>query len=143
MEFKTSGFGVIHFEETDILTIRKGLLGFPDLTKFVFLKHPELEHVKWLQSIENPYIHFLLLSPFSVEPGYEIVLDKSIQEELGCKSVSEIAIYCIAVVPEDTKKSTLNLKAPVLINFTKGLAIQIISNKEEHSTKRPILEKYL
>lgn len=138
MKYKTTAFGDIDVKDSDIIVFSEGLLGFPDLKKYVFLKHPELEHVKWLQSLENEYIHFLLLSPFTVDPNYEIIMDIDLKKELECPDASHIAIFCIASVPENTKHSTINLKAPVLINFLKCLGKQIIVEKDDYSTKKPI-----
>ena len=71
-QFTTSRFGAIEIKETEIIKFPEGLLGFNHLHEYVLLKDPKQEPFLWLQSLEDPNLAFVVVSPFLFFPGYEI-----------------------------------------------------------------------
>ncbi|MBQ3033460.1 MAG: flagellar assembly protein FliW, partial [Deferribacterales bacterium] len=60
--------------------------------------------------------------------------------KLAISDMKEVKIFCIVVVPEDPKKSTANLRAPLVINFEKKLAKQIILDDDTWKIKTPLFQ---
>ena len=49
-------------------------------------------------------------------------------------------LFSIVVVPTDPKLSTANLRAPLVVNFEKKLARQIILDDDAYKIKMPLFE---
>ncbi len=52
----------------------------------------------------------------------------------------EMKLFSIVVVPTDPKLSTANLRAPLVVNFEKKLAKQIILDDDAYKIKTPLFE---
>lgn len=137
MIIKTKYFGDINIDENKIILFEDGILGFPDYKKYLFMESGEEgSPFFWLQSIEDVDIVFPLIDVIRFIPSYNPVVDSSEIEALGDED-DELAIYNILLIPKDkgAKDSTVNLKAPVVINLNTLKARQIISSNEEYPVK--------
>ena len=47
-------------------------------------------------------------------------------------------MLCVVTIPGDTKKITINLKAPIIINTAKRLADQLIAENPEYQIRQPL-----
>ena len=54
---------------------------------------------------------------------------------------ADIRFLSIVVIPQDVSRMTANLKSPIVINAKKNIAMQVILDDEEYSTKHHILEE--
>ena len=64
MEIQGTRFGVLEFEENEIITIEDGLLGFPLSKKFLLFPYGQDSSFFWLQSVDAPEIAFIGVNPF-------------------------------------------------------------------------------
>ena len=53
MEIETSLFGKIQVSDEEIIDFPEGLIGLPDLTRFVLIEDEEKKPFQWLQSSLN------------------------------------------------------------------------------------------
>jgi flagellar assembly factor FliW len=91
-----------------------------------------------MQSTEKADLAFILVKLEQIVPGYSIELDDEIVAELKLTQPEEAVVRVIVTLPEDVRKSTVNLVAPIVINFKKGLAKQIILNNPEYGLRHPL-----
>ncbi len=125
MLITTRDFGKLEINEEEILEFVDPIFGFEDLKKYVLLSDDEAgAGLLWLQSLEDEDTCFILLDPHEVGLEYEPEIPEAAIKELQLNDT--FAVRLIAVVPEDFKNTTVNLKSPVLINMEKKLAGQII-----------------
>lgn len=126
MTIDTRDFGRLDVEDSSILEFRAPILGFEQLKRFVLLSDDEAgPDLMWLQSIDDPDVAFVLIDPASIV-GLVYVPEVSREVSYLLELDEEPAVRVIAVVPDDFKKATVNLKSPVIINQNKKLAAQII-----------------
>lgn len=59
-------------------------------------------------------------------------------EFLNIKDRNDIAIYTIVTVNKPFEKSTINLKAPIVIHMKENIAKQVVLQKEDYSSRAPI-----
>ena len=124
---KTRDFGEIEISENDIITFPSGLFAFEDLRNFVIISPlGDGIYPMWLQSAEKEKPCFIVYNPFEIIKGYSPVLSKADKKAVNFSDGDEIFYLVIAVVPSDVKKTTVNLKSPIVINRTKSTAAQII-----------------
>lgn len=126
MVIKTRDFGEMELDINARLVFREPILGFEDLHEYVLLSDDEMgPGLLWLQSLENPDVCFILLDPLAI--GLDDYQPNVLGDVAGMLELDEPPlIRIIAVVPDDFKDTTVNLKSPILINPKKQLAAQVI-----------------
>jgi flagellar assembly factor FliW len=138
MQIATSRFGVVSFEESDVLKFPEGILGFTNLRQFVLLDDPTDDIFVWLQSCETPEIAFPVLEPELFSQNYKITLTRVEMETLGANNLEGLRLFSIITIPDDPTKMTANLKAPIVINVQKRLARQCVLQDIHYAVREPI-----
>ena len=142
MFIETSHFGKIEINEADILNFEEGIIGFEDVKKFGIIDSEDPESpFKWIQAVDKPELAFPLVDPFKIKKDYDFDLTDEEVEYLGVNDASEVMVFSIVVVPEDIKKISMNLKAPLIINKTNNKAAQIILDTDRYTVRHFILDE--
>ncbi|HHY05986.1 MAG TPA: flagellar assembly protein FliW [Clostridia bacterium] len=142
MIIETKHFGTLEVAEDKVITFPQGLFAFEDKKRYILLENEEPESpLWWLQSLDDPNLAFVLLNPFLFKPDYELELSAEDVEELGLEKPQEAAVFCLAVIPQDVKKMTANLLAPLVINAQLKKGKQIVLYHKNYTTKHLVLEE--
>ncbi|MNM49125.1 Flagellar assembly factor FliW [compost metagenome] len=141
MELKTKQHGTFTYNEEEVITFKKGIMGLENLQKFIISDIKENPVFKILQSIEDEAVGLVIISPFEVKNNYEIDLKDDLIEKLNISSPKDVMLYNTVTLNSDVHKITVNLKAPIVINMDKKLGEQIIIDKEEYKIKHPLIER--
>lgn len=121
------------------VTFNKGIPGFEELKEYK-LDKLESNQLFWeLVSIEENNIGFISISPFEVDNKYEIDIPDSVAKELKIDKAESAMVLNILTVGSNLKNTTVNLKAPIIINIDNGLGKQIILEGEKYKIKTPLL----
>lgn len=140
MKFTTTYNGEINYEEKDIITIKKGIPGFKELTKFVIVDIEDNDVFKLIHSLEDPSLGLIILSPFEVVKDYEIKLNEEVIKELQIDKQDDVILYSIVTLSSDVNKITANLMAPIVINIKAKLGEQVIIENSKYKTKELIVQ---
>ncbi len=140
MTLNTKHFGEIQIDESKIIEFKEGVPGFTNLHRFVLLAEPneqkELEGIfYWLQSVEDPSIAFVMVNMVKYMPDYNPLIDPEQISGLGDYDPNKFVFYNIAVIPDEVKEATVNLKAPVVINDELKQGKQVICTNEEYTVR--------
>lgn len=142
MILQTKYFGELDIKESDIIRFNHGLPGFERVKKFVLIDNEEKDSpFKWLQGINEPKPAFVLVDPFVIRKDYEVNLNDDVLKELEITEPESVSVYCIVVVPEDINKMTVNLQAPIIINFMNKKGRQLILDTDKYGVRHYILEE--
>jgi len=141
MQILTSRFGKISFSSKEVYNFSKGIYGFPQEKKFIFLKLKEDEPFLWLQSIQRPDLAFLLVDPFIFFRGYKPEIAQKELQEIKAANLKSVEIYVIVTLPADIKQAQLNLLAPLLINPGKKLGRQVVLKSSDYKTQHSIFSQ--
>ena len=129
MHINTTCFGPIQVEADDILLFPNGVIGFEDCRHWILLADKDNEAVGWLQSIVRPDVALAVVSPRRFVPDYRIRVSR---RELIALELAEVdQAYVLAVVSKSGGCLTLNLKAPLIINFDRRLGRQVLTLDEQ------------
>lgn len=140
MIVKTAKLGELVVEARNIINFNHGLLGFENVTSFVLVDIPEIPDFKWLQSIVNTELAFLLVDPFTIKKDYYVELSDEMVTELDISAPEDVLVYTIVTVPKSGfKDATTNLIGPLIINWTKKKAKQIIFERTNNTIRYPLL----
>lgn len=137
MIYKTRDFGEREIPDSKIVIFKQPIFGFDDYTRYTLIFDEEIgEQIVWLQSLEEPELCFLLFDPSMFEDFYKPEITDDTEKSLGA---GDYACWVVLSVKEDFNDSTVNLKSPVIINTTSGVASQVIL-EQNYPVRHPILE---
>lgn len=140
MRVSATRFGDISIDETKVINMRDGMLGFEHLKRYVLLMHDEKIPFWWLQSIEDGSVAFVVINAFVVKPDYEPVMSDDEVKSLEIASPEDAVLFSVVTICSDPFKVTANLRAPIVINAKKMLAKQVILVESDYSVQYPVAE---
>jgi flagellar assembly factor FliW len=142
MNFKTSRFGAIEFEETDVIDFAEGLLGFEGYRRFVILQHNEGSPFRWLQSIEEPGLAFLVTDPAAFLADYSPEMPAEAARALAIDEQTPRLVYTIVTIPPGKpEEMTLNLAGPIVVNAATRAARQVVLESDEYPIKHRVMDQ--
>ena len=125
MKVATTRFGEVEVSADRVLTFPEGLPGFEG-KQYALIEREETQPVEWLLSLSDPNVSVMVLDPTRFEIGYE---PKPKPAELspidGEREDTQISCRVVVRNGEQPGHAYLNLFAPILINFSKSLAMQV------------------
>jgi flagellar assembly factor FliW len=139
MKFISKVHGEIQYEENNIITFNKGIPGFNELKKFIFLDLQEYEPFKLLQSLENDEISLIVMSPYEFFNEYEFKLSEETIKHLKIDSPEQVMILTTVTLNSDVKKITTNLQGPIVINTSNNFGEQIVLDNSKYKVKSPLV----
>jgi flagellar assembly factor FliW len=143
IKLATSRFGEIAVPEDKIINFAHGIPGFEKLKRYVLLDHDSDGVFKWLQSLDDPGVAFLMTDPKPYRPDYNVPTRKNDMTDLGFDTDSDepLVVYVMVCVSQDEKGRktvSINLKGPVLFNASKMRGVQCIIDKEDYHSNHVI-----
>ncbi|MBP2078911.1 flagellar assembly protein FliW [Oceanobacillus polygoni] len=138
MNIQTKYLGEVAIDERKIIHFSTGIPGFPDETAFVLMDLPDTPIFQILQAVRTPSIAFIVANPYQIYPDYSLQLDDNLIESLQIKDEKEVAVLSIVTLKQPFQTSTLNLKAPIIINTNHRQGKQYILNTDAYSSQAPI-----
>ena len=138
MKCTTTRFGSFEVRDDSIVTFPSGLLGFPEQQQYVILDHDTEAPFKWLQSLEEPALAFVILDPAMFHPGYQIDVPADALVEIKTGTKEDLALAVILTIPsDDPGRITANLRGPLVISHETKLGKQLVLS-EDFPTRYPL-----
>lgn len=142
MQLETKHFGMIEIKEGEIVNFSDGMPGFEKVKQYILIgTGDDKSPFKWLQSVDEPTVAFAVVNPFLIKKDYDFELSDKMIKSIELDSENDVQVYSIVVVPEDTKKITMNLKAPVIINTKSLKGMQVVLDTDRYTVRHYILEE--
>ena len=130
MKANTRIFGEIEIEDDKIITLEKGMIGFPKLNHFALIydeeKESKYDSIMWLQSMDDPDIAFPVMMPNLVKEDYKPNVSEEMIAPLGTLTDENTYLLVTVTVPKKVEDFSVNLKAPVVINMDNHKGVQLI-----------------
>lgn len=127
MRIETRDFGAMDIDEKQVVRFVQPILGFEEQRDYVLLYDDAVgDCFIWLQSLQDKDTCFILLPPEAAVGHYCPSLPKESLELLEMEQPDQAAFRVIAVVPQEFKNATVNLKSPIVFNPQKLLAAQVV-----------------
>lgn len=134
-------FGELSIEEERVISFPEGLFGFDEVKSYVLLEE-ENSPMKWLQSVEQSDLAFVMLRILDFMDAYDLAVPMSDLEALGVSEPSTLDVYAIITIPPSNPSDmTANLMGPVMINPEKRIGRQVISLSDKYKTKHRVLDE--
>lgn len=134
MKLETRVFGTVEIDDNKIITLDKGMIGFPELTRFALIYDEEKKDKKfrilWLQSMDDGEIAFPVTDPSYFMEDYNPCVMEEMIAPLGTLTEENMYILVTVTVPRKIEDFSVNLKAPIVINSDTNKGIQVITESD-------------
>lgn len=136
MKVQTKYFGEQEISEADILSFPFGLPGFEEERQFFLQSFGEVFLL--LQSVVTPQLVFVVVSPYPFFKNYTIDLSDAFTHQLAIEKPEDVTVLVIVSVQSPFSESTVNLKAPLIINSRNRTGKQYIPDHSVYSLREPL-----
>ena len=99
------------------------------------------EYFSILHSVEDNSVGLIVVSPFNFYTEYELELDESTLNQLKINSEKDVTVVNTVTLNSSIKETTINLKAPIIINMSEKLGEQIILEDSKYAIKHPLIQE--
>lgn len=138
MKCTSSRFGIFEVADDTVLSFPSGLLGFPDQHRYVILDHDTDVPFKWLQSLDESALAFVVIDPALFHADYRVDFTHEALAEVGSGEGEEMTLAVILTIPsDDPGRVTANLRGPLLMNPRTRLCKQLVLS-DEFPTRYPL-----
>ncbi|MBZ0272058.1 flagellar assembly protein FliW [bacterium] len=141
VQIKTTRFGDMEIDEDRGFRIVGGLLGFPNSTRFILFEHDEESPFKWLQSMDEAHVAFVVTQPLVFFPDYRVHIRKEELSQLGTEDINDAEIMVICSLHSQIHEMTANLQGPIVVNVAKRVGRQMVLKDSTWKTKHPLFPK--
>ena len=128
---------------TNQLELPQGLIGFANYTRAELLYLPDHLPFLWMK-LHSPEdeMHFIVIEPGGIVPGYEPEIFDGDAEQLGLRDPAEAMILNIVTLRRETPvEATANLVGPLVVNRRTRVGRQlVISNYSRYSAHHALVE---
>lgn len=138
IKFSTSRFGELEVPAASVITVINGLIGFPQSTKFTLLEYNP--PFSWLQSIEVPELAFVVVNGAEFGDNYRFPLPVG-DRDIELKDDDEVAVVNLVSVRPDPSMTTVNLKAPIIVNLRNRFGRQLVLDDQRFPIRMPLWGK--
>jgi len=140
-QYETVRFGTIEVPEAEIIELRRGLLGFEGLTRFVHLEADEEAPFSWLQSLDDPGTSFVVANPVAFFPEYRIEVDPRELGDVKPEANERLLVFGICTLADQCADITMNLQGPIIVNAATRRGKQVVLNRSPYSTQHRLVDK--
>lgn len=143
VKVNTKNFGEIEISDSKMITFEKGIVGYPNLTRFALIHDAEKNNkagIRWLQSLDELTFALPVMDPLCVIASYNPMVDEEILKKIGDLKEDDMLVMVTVTVPKDITKLSVNLCAPIIINAENRQACQIITDSERYPIKYEIYD---
>ena len=138
MIVETTRFGTLDVREETLITFPSGIIGFPKSSRYVILDHTRDVPFKWLQSVDEGRLAFVIMDPVVFKSDYHVQVDPDTLAEIGASDLDGLICFVILTIPSaDPATVTANLRGPVVVNERTRQAKQVIL-ADELPTRYPV-----
>lgn len=142
MTLQTPRFGTLEFESEDVITFDDGLIGFPEARQFVLLNHKPDSPFRWLQSVDDPALAFLVATPESFVPDYAPEISQDQADRLQLKESTPTIVFTTVAIPAGKpEEMTINLAGPLIVNADARKARQIVLEDSAYTVKHRVFHR--
>ena len=137
MEIETTRFGRLTVDDERIMTFPRGLLGFPNHTRFALIQTGEENYFFWLQSVDDANLAFVVTDPSIFFKDYEVPVREETAADIQLTDHTYAQVFVICNKVEEWL--TGNLLGPIVVNAANRLAQQVVLTEKKWTTRQPLL----
>jgi len=126
MLVNTTRFGQIEVSQEHVILFPQGLMGFETCRHWVILPDANNPDVAWLQSISQGQVALPIMSPRKIVADYKVNISRRQLTPISVHAADRV--FVMMVISKTGKTLTANLRSPLVINMTRRLACQVVTD---------------
>ena len=126
------------YREEDVLTFPRGLVGLPELKRWILVDMQPVLPMKWLQSLDRDGFRLPVTDPGFYAESYGFEIDDTAQKSIRVDDVDDIVVMIISTVESGGERITGNLSAPLIVNVSNRKGLQYIIEGADYGMKQEI-----
>lgn len=138
MNVDTTRFGTVEIDESRIITLPAGLLGFSSYRRYTLLQPDDEGVFFWFQSLDDPALAFVVTDPSLWVRDYQATIRSEQMQDLGLERLDDAQIFVIVNRYGDAL--TANLQGPLVVNVRNREAIQLVLADKRWTTRHEIVQ---
>ena len=112
----------------EVIEFAEGIIGFPEMRRAALVPMPDFEPFYWLASLDDETTRFIVLNPREIFPDYCPQTPKELSSVIN----TEEGVFVIVKVSSDWTKTTVNLRAPIVLNKELKKGVQLILSDSKY-----------
>ena len=112
--------------QSDILTFPAGLVGLPDLKRWILVDMDPPLPMKWLTSLDREGFRVPVTDPGFFAETYSFEIEDASQKVLKAGQIEDIVVMIISTVYAGGSRITGNLSAPLAVNVNNRIGVQCV-----------------
>lgn len=141
IELETARFGPLSIAEDALFTFPMGLLGFARHKRYAIVDHRDDSPFKWLQSVEDGGLAFILTDPLFFKPDYHVRVKRAELSVIGPVAEEDLVVSVIMTVPQNPRDMTANLLAPLIFNMGNRKGMQLVLTDRRFPVKYRVFDQ--
>lgn len=133
IDLEQTRFGDLSVPEECLITLRGGLLGFPNDTRFVLVERAK-GPVAFLQSVDSPALALPVMDGSMLSPAYPAHAPELLARLAGV-SAADLTISVVVAVDAADRSLRANLVAPIVVDAATRRGAQIILPGSGYDTR--------
>ena len=125
----------------NVIKLPEGLIGFPEHKSFELFYQDDQLPFRWMKLLGPETVHFVVIDPAGLIPGYEPELFDEDAAALGITGPDDALVLNIVTVSHtEPVTATVNLIGPVIVNRRTSMAKQVVlSNHARYDARFPLV----
>lgn len=140
MTITTGRFGKLKADSATFINFNEGVYGFPAAKNFILIETGQDSDFRWLQSVEDPELAFLVTDPTLFYPEFRAQVDK--ENPLVAAMADDYQLLAIVTVERATRGVTVNLAAPLAVHTNRREGCQLILSGKGLSTRHDLIKDF-
>lgn len=142
MKIETARFGEIVVNKNKLINFPNGILGFPQLNRYILLENDKDLPFGWLQAVDDKFIAFVVMDPLTFKPDYRLSIKENEIADLDIRDESDLCVLVIITIPaQDSQRITANLQGPLVINLANRKGKQLVLPDSGYICNYPIFQE--
>ena len=137
MEIVTTRFGTLNVEDERVIDFPKGLLGFPERTRYALIQTGEENYFFWLQCVDEPSLAFVVTDPSIFFKDYDVPIKEETQAELSLTDLGYAQVFVICNKVDEWL--TGNLLGPIIVTAQNRTGQQVVLTDKKWTTRQPLM----
>ncbi len=111
---------------SDVLTFPSGLVGLPELKRWMLVDMEPPLPMKWLTSLDEEGFRVPVTDPGFYAESYSFEIEDGSQKVLQASDIEDIVVMIISTVYPGGSRITGNLSAPLVVNVNNRIGVQCV-----------------
>ncbi len=136
--FESIRFGTLQYAAADVIELPEGLIGLPQLRRWLMLDMDQDVPMRWLQSLDRPEFGVPVMPPFFFADEYTVKASATAARRLSIDAEPDLVTLIITTIHRGGEVITGNLRAPLVLDTVTRRGAQIALDDDRLSTRQEI-----